>query len=127
MALETLIFRREDAIMAISNIIISDLSGQSDAASVALGLDAEWRVTDLTEAERAELDQLLEPYRTASREPDRPVQVSKRLVPNTTREERDAIKDWVRRHGYHVAARGVIPRKVFEAYQAAHPSEDVPA
>ncbi|MFC0674518.1 Lsr2 family DNA-binding protein [Brachybacterium hainanense] len=113
--------------MAIAHTIISDLSGAPDAATVTLGLDAEWRVVDLTEAERAELDELLRPYWAASREPDRPVQVPKRFVPDTTREERDAIKDWARRHGYHVAARGVIPKRVYRAYKAAHPSEDVDA
>ena len=43
---------------------------------------------------------------------------AKKVAPNTT--AKAAIRDWARRSGYKIAARGRIPVDVVDAYRAAH-------
>lgn len=108
--------------MATTSVTVSDLSGAPDAETITLGLHDQWHAVDLTEDERAELDELLRPYLAVSREARPPVN-PKRIVPKTTAEERQAVREWARRKGFELNDRGVIPRHVRIAYSEAHPTE----
>ena len=109
--------------MATKHVTVSDLSGQPDATTTTLGLDAEWRAIDLTEDERAELDALLRPYLSASRRHEPTAPRPNRFVPKTTPDERAAIRRWARENGFELADRGMIPREVYEAYRRAREAE----
>ncbi|MFK8905881.1 histone-like nucleoid-structuring protein Lsr2 [Streptomyces sp. YS-3] len=39
-----------------------------------------------------------------------------------TREELAAIRTWAREHGHQVADHGMVPKRILEAYDAAHPA-----
>lgn len=109
--------------MVTRYIVVSDLSGEPDAATVSIGVDSEWRAIDLTQTEHAKLNDLLRPYLAASRQADPAAQKPRRNIPKTTREERVAIRRWGSEHGFEVANRGVIPKTVYRAYQDAHPDD----
>lgn len=106
--------------MATKNVTVSDLSGEPDAATVQLALGSERRDVDLTEAERAELDDLLRPYLSAGRRGEQAAPKPNRDIPATTAEERAVIRSWGHANGFELADRGIIPRAVYQAYQAAH-------
>lgn len=108
--------------MATTEVVVSDPSGAPDAETVTLGFNDQWHAVDLTESERAELNDVLRPYLAVSREARPPVN-PKRIIPKTTAEERQAVRDWAHRKGFEFADRGVIPRHIRIAYSKAHPSE----
>ncbi|MGO1971581.1 MAG: Lsr2 family DNA-binding protein [Propionibacteriaceae bacterium] len=95
----------------------SDLSGASDAIETRIGLDGNWRAVDLTEEEVESLETLLEPYLRVSRPgSDQP----RREVPDTTPEQRVAIRTWALERDHGVKLRGRIPKHVMQAYDEAH-------
>lgn len=104
--------------MVTRNIKVSDLSGESNASTIKLGADGNWYEIDLTDAERQELNLLLSAYLEVGRKASGPP--SRRLIPTTTATERAQIRTWATRQGYDVAPRGVIPKRVYRAYIAAH-------
>ncbi|QXV57417.1 histone-like nucleoid-structuring protein Lsr2 [Amycolatopsis sp. TNS106] len=104
-------------------VVESDISGEPDAATVTFGLDDEWYDIDLTEEETARLKEAfkraLKPFVAKGRKSEsRPE--TKRVVADTTAEERDAIRTWAAANGHEVAPVGRIPRDVIAAYDAAH-------
>ena len=56
--------------------------------------------------------------KTAARKTTAKKAPAKKVAPNTT--AKAAIRDWARRSGYKIAARGRIPVDVVDAYRAAH-------
>lgn len=112
--------------MASRIVLESDLSGEPDAVTETVGLDREWHQVDLTEAEREDLRQFLAPYLDAGRRIGSTLDGhKKKVVPDTTVEEREQIRTWAKANGYEVAPYGRIPKKVFRAYRAAHPNSTV--
>jgi hypothetical protein len=105
--------------MAIRSIIESDLSGKPDAATVTFGLGDTWHEIDLTAEEQKDLEDALKPYLKVSRKAGKPAS-KKRVVPETTAEERDRIREWAKKEGYEFAERGRIPKTVMKAYDEAH-------
>lgn len=101
------------------NIIESDISGKTDAATITFGLADTWYEIDLTDEERKELEQKFKSYVTKGRKAE-PKEQKKQVVPETTAEERDKIRDWGRDQGFEFAERGRIPKKVMRAYDKAH-------
>lgn len=102
--------------MVTRQVLESDLSGQPDASTVRFGLRGQWHEIELTEAEQAELEEMLLPYITAGRR--KRLQTS-RDIPATTRRERAKIRHWAKWNGYEVADHGVIPNHIFAAYDEA--------
>ncbi|OYO14024.1 Lsr2 dimerization domain-containing protein [Enemella evansiae] len=102
--------------MATKHLTVSDLSGEPGAATVQLALGSERRDVDLTEAERAELDDLLRPYLSAGRRAEQAAPKPNRDIPVTTAEERAAIRKWARENGFELADRGMIPKEIYRAY-----------
>ncbi|WP_029089680.1 histone-like nucleoid-structuring protein Lsr2 [Brevibacterium album] len=104
--------------MATKTLVISDISGEPDAETVTIGLRSNWYDVDLTASERTELEQMLTPYIQVGRKPVR--KPSNRFVPETTPDEREEIRAWAKEQGYAVADYGMVPKKIYRAYTAAH-------
>lgn len=58
--------------------------------------------------------------RTATTAPGTPTPVRTSLGSGRTREELAAVRAWAREHGHQVADQGMVPKRVLEAYDAAH-------
>lgn len=105
--------------MAIRKVIESDISGNQDAATVTFGLGGTWYEIDLTDQERKDLEGSLQTYLNKGRKAV-PGAAKKPLVPETTAEDREIIREWARKQGFEFAERGRIPKKIFRAYREAH-------
>ncbi|MCX4405880.1 MULTISPECIES: Lsr2 family protein [unclassified Streptomyces] len=105
--------------MAIRSIVESDLSGKPDAATATFGLGDTWYEIDLTAEEQKKLEEALKPYLKVSRKAGK-TPPKQRVVPETTAEERDRIREWAKKEGYDLAERGRITKKVMKAYDEAH-------
>lgn len=105
--------------MAKREVVESDISGQPDAATVMFGLEGDWFEIDLTEAEKKKLEQALKPYLTKGRKPTSQGE-KKRVVPETTAEEREQIRVWARSKGFETPPRGRVPKEIMAAYDKAH-------
>ena len=106
--------------MVSKTVTESDLSGAADAEETFIGVEGEWFAVDLTEGEAAELKSTLDPYVQAGRVASLPGTVGRRHVPETTPEEREAIREWARSNGLKVADYGQIPGAVYDAHAEAH-------
>lgn len=106
-------------------VVESDISGEPGAETTVIGLRGEVMEVDLTEVERAALDEVLAPYIERGRRlgPMTARALTPRRVPESTPEERAAIRQWAMDEGYEVAGRGQIPNKIVKAYRAAHSRE----
>ncbi|MEU7156068.1 Lsr2 family protein [Streptomyces chrestomyceticus] len=105
--------------MAIESIVVSDLSRKPGATTVSFGLGGTWYEVDLSPEEQESLEDALEPYVKVGRKAGA-TPVKRRVVPETTPEERERIREWARKNGYEFAERGRIPKKVMKAYDEAH-------
>ncbi|PZT88566.1 MAG: hypothetical protein DI630_33060 [Gordonia sp. (in: high G+C Gram-positive bacteria)] len=75
-----------------------------------------WSIID---QEREDLEGSLQTYLNKGRKAV-PGAAKKPLVPETTAEDREIIRDWARKQGFEFAERGRIPKKIFRAYREAH-------
>lgn len=102
-------------------VVESDLSGEPGAEPTLIGLKGEVMALDLTLAERVALEEVFAPYIARARRlgPLTPNVPSPRRVPESTSEERVAIRAWARADGYEVARFGQIPNKVVKTYREA--------
>lgn len=107
-------------IMSIRTVIVSDLSGEPEASTTRLGFEGQWHEVDLTVSEKDALEAFLQPYIEAGRCIGSSLVEKKKVVPDTTVEEREEIRAWGREQGYEFADYGRIPKKVYNAYVAAH-------
>lgn len=105
--------------MAIRSVIESDLSGEADAATFTFGVGETWYEIDLTDEERKQLEESLKGYVKASRKAtNRPAK--KKVVPDTSVEEREKIRIWAKENDYELAEYGRIPKHILVAYFEAH-------
>jgi hypothetical protein len=78
---------------------------------------------DLSAANIAKLDKALQPYVDAAMKlrgsRGRRAKTTSRGG-GTSKEQLAAIRDWARKNGYEVSARGRIKAEIVEAFQAAH-------
>lgn len=104
-------------------VVESDISGEPGAETMVIGLRGEVMEVDLTASERATLEEILAPYIERGRKlgPMTARALAPRRVPESTPEERAAIRRWATAEGYEVAGRGQIPNGVVRAYRAALP------
>ena len=115
-------------IMAIKQVIASDISGKENATSVVFGVDSDYYTIDLTAEEKAELLERISDYVERGRRISDKGRVGRPLreVPATTVEERDKIREWANTvwaktpEGREIALTGRIPRDVQKAYDEAH-------
>lgn len=106
--------------MAEKKVIESDLSGRLDAERVTFGLGGTWYEIDLTDDERQALEKALDQYLAKGRKAAPEPPQRRKMVPTTTPEERDKIREWGRENGFEFAEYGRIPKEVMAAYDAAH-------
>ena len=115
-------------IMAIKQVIASDISGKENATSVVFGVDSDYYTIDLTAEEKAELLERISDYVERGRRISDKGRVGRPLreVPATTVEERDKIREWANTvwaktpEGREISLTGRIPRDVQKAYDEAH-------
>lgn len=100
---------------------IDDLTGTPGARTHRLRWDNRDVETDLTDKNAADLYEVLQPYLAAGR-PVSPAAVSRPQPAHEDgdRRDRQAVRAWARTHGHPVSDRGQIPRRVRQAYDAAH-------
>ncbi|QDK03469.1 Lsr2-like DNA bridging protein [Mycobacterium phage Lucyedi] len=85
-------------------------------------------ILDLSAANDKKLLELLQPWLDAAhekvkqRKPSSRSSSDKKTYPPIAlgKEEREAIREWARDKGYEVGDKGVIARRVIEAYMEAH-------
>ncbi|MEU7553105.1 histone-like nucleoid-structuring protein Lsr2 [Streptomyces sp. NPDC044571] len=103
--------------------ITADLSELTDRRdSEAAQREAEEKVAKA----RAELEKAQEELRTVKASTrttaaaTAPTPIRAGLGSGRTREELAAIRTWAREHGHQVADQGMVPKRIVEAYDAAH-------
>ncbi|CAM3894697.1 histone-like nucleoid-structuring protein Lsr2 [Smaragdicoccus niigatensis] len=107
--------------------LVDDVDGESTAdTTVEFGLDGVSYEIDLSSLNAAKLREQLEVWiaharrtggrRVASKTPGQPVSKNRVAV---DREQSAAIREWARRNGHKVSARGRISAEITEAYNKA--------
>ncbi|MFC5719540.1 Lsr2 family protein [Streptomyces gamaensis] len=93
-----------------------DIDGGEAAETVIFGLDGKSYEIDLNAANAKKLRSALAPYVAAGRKHSRSGKTFKRtaVAPDPA-----AVRAWARSHGMDVPPRGRIPKKVYEAFNAA--------
>ncbi|KOG86210.1 histone-like nucleoid-structuring protein Lsr2 [Streptomyces varsoviensis] len=93
-----------------------DIDGGEAAETVTFGLDGKSYEIDLNTANAKKLRVALAPYLEAGRKQSRSGKVYRRtaVAPDPA-----AVRAWARSHGMDVPPRGRIPKKVYEAFNAA--------
>jgi Lsr2 len=115
--------------MAKKTIYVDDLDGSEiDVATHRFSIDGDAYEIDLSQRNLDDLYSVLEPFMSAGRA----VRGSRRkrlsVVPASkdraasefSREQRVAIREWAREHGYDVAERGAFSKEVLAAYREAN-------
>ncbi|WFB08674.1 Lsr2 family protein [Streptomyces sp. LX-29] len=94
-----------------------DIDGGEAEETVAFGLDGKSYEIDLSSANAKKLRVALAPYVEAGRKRSRSGKAYKRttLAPDPA-----VVRAWARSNQMDVPPRGRIPKKVYEAYDAAH-------
>lgn len=109
-------------------VITDDFDKTSPAdESRVLGWDGYDYVLDLTTENDKKLQELLQPYleaahekvkqknpKTRKKNPDEPV------AQKTQKELRAAIREWANANGYKVGEKGIIAKRIVDAYAEAH-------
>jgi hypothetical protein len=106
-------------------IVKSDLSGDTEAATITFGLGGTWYEIDLTKAEEEQLQKSLKTYLKAGRKATPKQPEKRKVVPETTAEQREQIRAWARSEGFEVPERGRIPKEIVAAWNEAHPQDAV--
>jgi len=97
--------------------LFDDIDGSEAAETIAFGLDGAFYEIDLNRANAKKLRQALEPYVEAGRKRARSGKAYRQtqVAPDPA-----AVRAWAKAHKMDVPARGRIPKKVYEAFSAAH-------
>jgi hypothetical protein len=93
-----------------------DIDGGEAAETVSFGLDGKMYEIDLSAANAKKLRRTLAPYLEAGRKQAKSGKAYRRtsIAPDPA-----AVRAWARSHGMDVPPRGRIPKKVYEAFNAA--------
>ncbi|PWJ54844.1 Lsr2 protein [Quadrisphaera granulorum] len=102
--------------------ITDDLDGVSDAETVKFGLWGATYEIDLSDENQKKLEAALEPFLAVARKSTAPAAARRTSAARSTSSDYDAkaVRAWAASNGVTVPARGRIPGKVLEQYQAAH-------
>ncbi|MBA2807364.1 MULTISPECIES: histone-like nucleoid-structuring protein Lsr2 [Streptomyces] len=97
--------------------LFDDIDGSEAAETIAFGLDGKSYEIDLNQANAKKLRKALAPYVEAGRKRSRSGRTYKQtdVAPDPS-----AVRAWAQSHKMDVPARGRIPKKVYEAFAAAH-------
>jgi hypothetical protein len=91
----------------------SDLDGSEADQKVTFGLDRGEYEIDLTDEQAAELRAVFAPFVAAARRSR-----SSRQAATGTKEDSATVREWARRNGIEVNARGRVAAAVLEAYRS---------
>lgn len=96
--------------------LFDDIDGSEAAETIAFGLDGKSYEIDLNEANARKLRKALEPYVDAGRKRSRSGKAYRQteVAPDPA-----AVRAWAQSNRMDVPARGRIPKKVYEAFEAA--------
>ncbi|WP_327359227.1 histone-like nucleoid-structuring protein Lsr2 [Streptomyces sp. NBC_01304] len=98
-----------------------DIDGGEASETIAFGLDGKSYEIDLNQANAKKLRKALAPYLTAGRKQSKAIgKPGKTLKHTAVDADPAAVRAWARSHKMEVPARGRIPKKVYEAFNAAN-------
>ena len=97
-----------------------DIDGGEAAETIAFGLDGKSYEIDLNQANAKKLRKALAPYLTAGRKQSKVRQAGQGPKHTAVAADPAAVRAWARSHKMEVPARGRIPKKVYEAFNAAN-------
>ncbi|MDI3402622.1 histone-like nucleoid-structuring protein Lsr2 [Streptomyces cavernicola] len=103
--------------------LFDDIDGGEAAETVAFGLDGKSYEIDLNQANAKKLRKVLAPYLQAGRKQSRTSRAGKpgkEFKHTAVTADPAAVRAWARSHKMEVPARGRIPKKVYEAFEAAN-------
>lgn len=98
--------------------ITDDLDGSADAEEVAFSFGGVDYTIDLSKKNRSALEKALKPYLAAATRQTR--RTGSRKSASTSKRDLGAVREWAKAQGIEVSARGRVPAKVVEQYDAAH-------
>ncbi|MFD4632280.1 Lsr2 family protein [Streptomyces sp. NPDC058284] len=97
--------------------LFDDIDGGEAAETVAFGLDGKSYEIDLSQTNAKKLRTALAPYLEAARKQARPGVTFRHTAVSP---DPSAVRAWARSHRMSVPPRGRIPKKVYEAFEAAN-------
>ncbi|GGO59716.1 MULTISPECIES: histone-like nucleoid-structuring protein Lsr2 [Streptomyces] len=97
--------------------LYDDIDGSEAAETVAFGLDGKSYEIDLNQTNAEKLRKVLTPYLAAARKQSKSGKVFRHtaVTPDPA-----AVRAWARSNQLDVPPRGRIPKKVYEAFEAAN-------
>ncbi|GAA4911975.1 Lsr2 family protein [Streptomyces coeruleoprunus] len=100
--------------------LFDDIDGGEAAETVRFGIDGKWYEIDLNEANAEKLRKALAPYMAAGRKQSTGPEKSRRTYRHTAvAPDPAAVRAWAQSNKMDVPARGRIPKRIYEAFQAA--------
>lgn len=102
----------------VTVITTDDLDGSDDASPVTFALDGSAYEIDLASANRAKLEDALEPFIKAARRTRAVRNRSSVRAPRSA--DRGAVRAWAREAGLQIPERGRISGEILRQYDAAH-------
>ncbi|OON75610.1 histone-like nucleoid-structuring protein Lsr2 [Streptomyces tsukubensis] len=96
--------------------LYDDIDGKEAAETVAFGLDGRSYEIDLTQVNAKKLRKALAPFVEAGRKRSRS---GKAYHHTSVTPDPAAVRAWARSNQFDVPPRGRIPKKVYEAFEAA--------
>ncbi|MFD8067912.1 histone-like nucleoid-structuring protein Lsr2 [Streptomyces parvulus] len=104
--------------MAKRVIVESDLSGETDASTVAFAFDGKSYTVDLTDAEKEEFGKLLAKYIDVAEEA--PTTTGQQAIPaQSTGPDPAKVRAWAQENGIEVNAKGRVPHSITAQYERA--------
>ncbi|MEU4198764.1 Lsr2 family protein [Streptomyces sp. NPDC045470] len=94
-----------------------DIEGGEAAETVTFGLDGKWYEIDLNPANAKKLRGTLAPFVEAGRKRSKS---GKAYHHTSVTPDPSAVRAWARSHHMDVPPRGRIPKKIYEAFDAAN-------
>jgi hypothetical protein len=116
---EKALIKTEGPISVAQRVVVTfsdDIEGGEASETVAFGLDGRTYEIDLNAANASKLRSALAPYVEAGRKRSRSGKAYRRtdVAPDPR-----AVRAWAESNGFDVPPRGRIPKKVYEAFNAA--------
>jgi hypothetical protein len=99
--------------------LYDDIDGSEAAETIAFGLDGKSYEIDLNPANAKKLRKALAPYVHAGRKRTRGGRTPSTFTHTALTPDPAAVRAWARSHKMQVPPRGRIPKRVYEAFEAA--------
>ena len=106
-----------------TTFLVDDIDGSTDdVETIVFELDKTKYEIDLSADNAARLRSKLAKFIDAAThiKPGRAGKAAKKVTEPTSRDQTQAVRDWARQNGFEISARGRVPRKVLDAFNAAH-------